>query len=80
MVGLLHDSKPFLGLIIILEEFLAGFPPLVDFRLVLPLHELDFVEDVDVVHLFDSLCYFLGIVPIYPHRFEFYLFFLSFAK
>ena len=69
MVGCLRASKPFLGLIIVFEKFLAGFPRLVGLHLVLPLHELDLVEDVDVIHLLDVLGYFLGIVSIYPHRF-----------
>ena len=55
MVGHLCASKPFLGLIIILENFLAGFPRLVSIRLVLPLDELDFVKDVGVINVLDGL-------------------------
>ena len=80
MIGLLRAYKSFLSLIIVFEEFIVGFPRLVGLRLVLPLHELDFVEDVDVIHLFDGLCYFLGIVPIYPHRFEFHLYFFKLCE
>ena len=54
MVGRLRASKTFLGLIIILENFLAVFPRLVGLHLVLPLHELVFIEDVAVVHLLIS--------------------------
>ena len=67
----------FLGLIIALEIFLAVFPRLVGICLVLPLHELDFVEDVCVVYLLDGFGYFLGILLFYSHSFLFYLLFFK---
>ena len=76
----MRAPKLFLGLIPFFEELSAVRPSIVAIILVLPLHELKFVEDIGVIYIFDCLCYFLCVVPSFFITFSFTCSFPNFAK